>query len=470
MSEISFLAQVHRNFDKAAALTDHDPNLLSQIRTCNSVYHVSFPLKRDNGTIEVVEAWRAEHSQHKMPTKGGIRYSLMVNEDEVMALAALMTFKCAVCDIPFGGAKGGVKINNRDYSDHELERLTRRLTYELSRKGFIGPGTDVPAPDYGTGSREMSWIADTYATLNAGELNALACVTGKPVAQGGIRGRTEATGQGVFYGIREACSIPEDMQSLGLTTGVAGKTVVIQGLGNVGYHTAKYLQEAGAILLAFSEYEGAIYSEYGLELEAVMDHRRSTGSLLDFPGSANLAHRSDALELDCDILVPAALENVIHENNVGNVKAKIIAEAANGPLTAGASETLHDRGAWIIPDAYLNAGGVTVSYFEWLKNLQHVRFGRMEKRFAQQSMARMLDTLEETTGVTLSSSHRDLVALGPEEADLVASGLEETMVTSYQQIRSIKDNYGQVVDLRTASIISAINKIAISYGDLGIFP
>ncbi len=392
--KIKFFEQVNKNFDIAALYMKHPVGLLKQIKICNSVYHITFPLKRDDGSIEVINAWRAEHSQHKSPVKGGIRYAESVNEDEVMALAALMTYKCAIVDVPFGGAKGGVKINVRNYSEGELERITRRLTFEFVKKNFIGPGIDVPAPDYATGPREMAWIADTYAALTGGQLDALGCVTGKPVGQGGVRGRTEATGRGVYYGIREACGIAEDMKEIGLETGIEGKTVVVQGLGNVGYHAAKFLQEAGALITGIAEYEGAIHNPKGLDVEDVFQFRRAGNSIQDFPGAKKIPDSAEALELACDILVPAALENQISMRNAKNIKAKIIAEAANGPVTADAAEALLKSGKRIIPDMYLNAGGVTVSYFEWLKNLSHVRFGRMSKRFEEDVNKKILKSVE----------------------------------------------------------------------------
>ena len=456
--------------DHAAALTDLDRLLLQQIKSCNCVYKVDFPLKRDDGSIEVIQAWRAEHSQHKLPTKGGIRYAPNVDEDEVMALSALMTYKCAVVDVPFGGAKGGVRINPWSYSPAELERVTRRFTVELIRKNFIGPGIDVPAPDFGTGAREMSWIADTYMMMATGELNALACVTGKPVAQGGIRGRTEATGLGVYFGIREACSVEEDMVRVGLSTGVEGKRVVVQGLGNVGYHAAKFLSEAGAVLVGLAEYEGAIADPKGLDLEAVMAHRRETRSILDFPGATNLPRSLDALELECDILVPAALENQITVENAPRIHARIIAEAANGPVTSEASDQLAERGVFVIPDNFLNAGGVVVSYFEWLKNISHVRFGRMGRRFEQQAYQRILRGVEKVTSHAFSPEEFADLTQGADEQALVRSGLEDTMVTAYHAIREIKLRHDGKADLRTAAFINAIEKIALCYQELGIFP
>lgn len=467
---ISFFDQVNTNFDRAAALTDHSAGLLNQIKEINNVIHFTFPIKRDSGEIQVLHAWRAEHSHHMLPTKGGIRFAKMVNEDEVMALAALMTYKCAIVDVPFGGAKGGVKISAHEYSERELERITRRFTFELFKKNFIGPGLDVPAPDFATGPREMGWIADTYATLAPQDINGLGCVTAKPIQQGGIRGRTEATGRGVFYALREVCSLGREMRPLDLSPGLEGKRVVVQGLGNVGYHAAKFLEEEGGVkIIGLIEYEGAIHSPDGMKVEEVMAHRGETGSLLDFPGAENLDQRDEGLELDCDILVPAALENAITMNNVERIRAKIVAEAANGPVTAEASEHLHEHGVMVVPDAFINAGGVTVSYFEWLKNLQHVRFGRMEKRFEEKAARQILNAIEHATGSSFSDSEINDFARGADEIDLVNSGLEETMVKAYSEIREIKQQH-EGIDLRTASMVSAIDKIASVYKHRGLFP
>ncbi len=468
--QFRFFEQVNRSFDRAAALTKHDPRMLAQIRECNAVYHFTFPVKRDDGSIEVVHGWRAEHSHHKLPTKGGIRYSYMVSEDEVKALAALMTYKCAIVDAPFGGAKGGIKITRHEYSNGELERITRRYTYELKKKNFIGPGVDVPAPDYGTGAQEMAWMADTYQSLSAGELNALACVTGKPIAQGGIRGREQATGRGVYFGIRELCNDAEVMKRLGLEQGIAGKRVVVQGLGNVGFYVSKYMQEAGAVLVGLAEYEGAIGNPDGLDLDSVVKHRKDSGSILNFPGATDLETSSKALELDCDILVPAALENQVTRDNAPDVKAKIIAEAANGPTTAGADEILSEKGALVLPDTYLNAGGVTVSYFEWVKNLSHVRFGRMQKRFEEGAFHRIVGAMESHTGRLLPLEERAELTRGASEEDLVNSGLEETMALAYQTVRTTQNSYDGKANLRAAAFITAINKIALCYEDLGFFP
>lgn len=464
----SFFETVTRNFDKAAAHLNYPTGLLDQIKVCNGVYHFQFPVQTDDG-YEVISAWRVEHSQHKLPTKGGIRYSEEVNEDEVKALAALMTYKCAVVDVPFGGAKGAVKVNPKKYTVAQLQRITRRYTAELVKKNFIGPGIDVPAPDYGTGEREMAWIADTYSAFYPGAIDAVACVTGKPVSQGGIRGRREATGRGVFFGIREACSISEDMKRLGLSTGLANKRVVVQGLGNVGYHAAKFLQEGGCIIVGIAEYEGAVHNPKGLDVDEVWEYRQNTRSILNFPGATNIKNTVEALELECDILVPAALENQITAENAPRIKAKIIGEGANGPLTSEADDILNQKKILILPDIYLNAGGVTVSYFEWLKNLQHVRMGRMGKRFIETSTSQIIATIERSTNKTLSEEEKRRLAQGPDEVDLVNSGLEDTMIVAYNEIREIAKQH-QGIDLRTAAFISAIKKIATSYMELGIFP
>jgi glutamate dehydrogenase (NAD(P)+) len=466
----SFFESVNKSFDKAAKFTHWDPGVLEQIKVCNSVYQIKFPVKMDDGRIEVIEAYRVQHSHHKAPCKGGIRFAAEVNQDEVMALAALMTYKCAIVNVPFGGGKGGIKISPKKYSAYELEKITRRYTAELVKKNFIGPGIDVPAPDYGTGEREMAWIVDTYQSLRPGEIDALGCVTGKPVTQGGVRGRREATGLGVFYGLREVCDMKDVMDKLGLPVGVEGKRVVVQGLGNVGYHSAKFFQNAGAKIIALAEYEGSIYSEDGLDVDAVFEHRKKSGSILNFSGGKNFAKNTDALEYDCDILIPAALENVINEENAPRVKAKIIGEGANGPLTPEADEIFIQKGTLIVPDMYLNAGGVTVSYFEWLKNLSHVRYGRMEKRFTENMNMHIIGQIEELTGKEVVNKEKEFILHGADEVDLVYSGLEETMITATREVMAEWKNNPQIPDMRTAAFVVAINKVGTSYAELGIFP
>lgn len=469
MSE-NLLETVNRNFDAAAAYGNYPSGLLAQIKACNSLYRFHFPVRKEGGGYEVIEAWRAEHSHHKLPTKGGIRYSTHVDANEVQALAALMTYKCAIVDVPFGGAKGAIRVDPRQTPIEHLERITRRYAAELMKKNFLGPGVDVPAPDYGSGPREMAWIADTYAQFHPGDIDALACVTGKPITQGGIRGRAEATGRGVSFGIREAMNDEDLVRAHKLTPGLRGKRIVVQGLGNVGYSAARFLQDGGAVLVGLAEYEGAIAHADGLDVAAVVRHRKETGRITGFPGAKDLPSTAAALELDCDILVPAALENVITSENAARIRARCVAEGANGPTTADAEDILRARGILIIPDMYLNAGGVTVSYFEWLKNLSHVRFGRMEKRFGEMSNERMARAIETASGKPLSADDRSRLIQGPEEEDLVSSGLDETMTSAFRQIRSIHTANPKIPDLRTAAFVCAIEKIARSYLELGVFP
>lgn len=469
MSDYSFFGAVSKSFDKAAKFTNWDPGILEQIKQCNAVYRMNFPVKIGD-KVEVVKAYRVQHSHHKTPCKGGIRFSTMVNLDEVMALAALMTYKCAIVNVPFGGAKGGIAIDPKKYTPYQLEAITRRYTAELIKKNFIGPGTDVPAPDYGTGEREMAWILDTYTSMRPGEIDAAGCVTGKPVTQGGVRGRREATGLGVYYGIREVCKMEDVMKKLGLPTGVEGKRVIVQGLGNVGYHAAKFFREGGAKLICLAEHDGAVHCEDGLNEEEVFQYKKKNGTIKNFPNTKFIPTSAEALELDCDILIPAALENVINGENAPRIKAKIIGEGANGPLTPDADEVFAQKGTLVVPDMYLNAGGVTVSYFEWLKNLSHVRYGRMEKRFTENLNAHILGTIEELTTKKVSMHEREFIMHGPEEADLVYSGLEETMITATHEIMNLWKSNPQIPDMRTAAYVVAINKVATSYAELGIFP
>lgn len=469
--EPHFFNDICQFFDQAARFTNHDQGLLNQIKACNSVYRFQFPVRRESGQIEVVDAWRVQHSHHKSPTKGGIRYSELVNEDEVMALAALMSYKCAIVNVPFGGAKGGIRINTKEYTVGELENITRRYTVELIKKNFIGPGIDVPAPDYGTGEREMSWIADTYLTMNPGQLDALGCVTGKPISLHGIAGRRGATGRGVAIAIRECVSYAEDMKSLGLSPGLEGKKVIIQGLGNVGYFSAKVLVEFGATIVGICEYDGALYNKNGLDPDEILRHRTDTGTILGFAGAElEFATSSEGLEQECDILIPAALENQITEENIYRIKAKIIAEGANGPTTPGAAAAFIKRGGIIIPDMFCNAGGVTVSYFEWLKNLSHIAFGRMDRRYTETANLNLVNMVESITGGSLTELQRKVIVKGPSEEELVNSGLEDTMIRSYNEIREIYLSHPKINNLRTAALVSSINKIAVSYQNMGIWP
>lgn len=468
MGNIPFFEDVQLQFAEAAKLTQHEPGLLEQIRVCNGVYRMRFPVAMDDGKIHVVEAYRAEHSQHLMPTKGGIRYSPDVSQDEVMALATLMTFKCALVGIPFGGAKGGVCIDPKAHSVRELERITRRYAFEMMKKSFLGPAVDVPAPDYGTSEREMAWIFDTYKALRPDDLNAAACATAKPLALGGIPGRTEATGLGVFFGVRELFEDASALSEVGLSRGLSGKRIVIQGLGNVGAHAARAFVQAGAKLTGLIEVEGAIASDAGLDLEAVLQHRRNTGSLLDFPHARNLA-RDDALEMDCDVLIPAALQHQIRVDNAPRISARIVAEAANGPVTSEADVILRHRGIFVLPDVFLNAGGVTVSYFEWLKNLEHVSFERLITRWETQVGERFAASIEKLTGKQLSLPDRAELMKGPSEQDIVRSALEHTMMVAYRSIRELQRTRA-IPAMRIAAWVLAIERVAEVYERSGVFP
>jgi glutamate dehydrogenase (NAD(P)+) len=465
--ELNLNTIVSMQFDKAARVLDFPDGLLQQIKACNAVYRIEFPVRFGN-KYEIFHAWRAEHSQHKKPVKGGIRYSEFVTQDEVMALAALMTYKCAIVNVPFGGAKGGVKLNPKNYTSEQLEKITRRYTAELISKGFIGPGTDVPAPDYGTGEREMAWMADTYDAFHPGQIDNLACVTGKPVSQGGIRGRREATGRGIAYGLREVCRQMVDMRRLKLSAGLEGKKVIVQGLGNVGYHTAKFLQEDdGARIIAIIERDGAVVDQRGLIVEEVSEYRRVHGGVRGFPGATFVENGQTLLEEPCDILIPAAMENQITMTNAPRIRANLIAEAANGPVSFAADDFLRQAGKVIIPDVYLNAGGVTVSYFEWIKNLSHIRFGRMDRRNQELRGAHVVELVETMVGKKVPEELARKIKYGADELDLIRSGLDDTMRKAYQDIRDVWNGPAKV-DLRTAAFVVAIQKIAHTYLEMGI--
>jgi len=467
--EYSLFEDVCSFVDEAAQHMELHPGLLEQIKQCNSIYKFNFPVRMEDGSYEVVKGYRVQHSHHKLPTKGGIRFSEMVNEQEVMGLSALMTYKCAMVNIPFGGAKGGVNIDPLKYNTRQLEKVTRRYTSELIKKKFIGPALDVPAPDYGTGAREMAWIVDTYEAFNSDVINAKACVTGKPLSQHGIEGRTEATGMGVYIGIREAVGVEEDMKELGLKKGLKDKKIIIQGLGNVGYYSAKYLSEAGAKVIGIAEWNGGIWDEEGIDIEALKNHQIENKSFEGYGKGQFIKNSIEILENPCDILVPAALENQITSENAPKIQAKIIGEAANGPITKEAEKILLDKDIMVIPDMYLNAGGVTVSYFEWLKNLSRVSFGKLEKRYDMEKYKFLIDSIETATGDAFNQEQRDAIVKGASERDLVISGLEETMVTAYHDMNQ-KRKDKKIKSLRTAAFILAIDRIAISYTDMGIFP
>ncbi|MBE0554967.1 MAG: Glu/Leu/Phe/Val dehydrogenase [Rhodobacteraceae bacterium] len=472
--EPSFRESVDLMFRRATALMDLSPGLEEKIRVCNSTYTVRFGV-RLRGKIETFTGYRSVHSEHMEPVKGGIRYALSVHQDEVEALAALMTYKCALVETPFGGSKGGLCIDPRAWDEHELEQITRRFAYELIKRDLIHPAQNVPAPDMGTGEREMAWIADQYARMNTTDINAKACVTGKPPHAGGIQGRVEATGRGVQYALREFFRHKEDKAAARLSGDLDGKRIVVQGLGNVGYHAAKFLsEEDGAKIIAVAERDGAIVNDAGIAIEELRQWMmRNQGSVKGFPGGTYMEDGAAALELDCDILIPAAMEGVIHKGNAANIKAPLIIEAANGPVTFGADEILRKKGCLIIPDMYANAGGVTVSYFEWVKNLSHIRFGRMQRR-AEEARSRLLvEELERLSsdkglGWTLAEDFKERFLTGSDELALVRSGLDDTMRTAYQSMREVWHGRNDVQDLRVAAYIVAISRVAQTYRSKGL--
>lgn len=473
LKEPSFRESVDLMFNRAVALMDLAPGLEDKIRVCNSTYTVRFGVKL-RGAIHTFTGYRSVHSEHMEPVKGGIRYSLAVTQDEVEALAALMTYKCALVETPFGGSKGGLCIDPREYEEDELERITRRFAYELAKRDLINPSQNVPAPDMGTGEREMAWIADQYARMNTTDINARACVTGKPVNAGGIQGRVEATGRGVQYALQEFFRHTEDVAEAGLSGTLEGKKIIVQGLGNVGYHAAKFLsEEDGAKIIGIIERDGALLDEDGLNVEEVRHWIGQHGGVTGYPNGRRIENGAEMLEHACDILIPAALEGVINLNNAERVQAPLIIEAANGPVTAGADEILRKKGTVIIPDMYANAGGVTVSYFEWVKNLSHIRFGRMQRRQEESRHQIIVDELERLsrdTGVgwTLSPGFKEKYLRGAGELELVRSGLDDTMRSAYQAMRAMWRSRDDISDLRTAAYIVAIDRVAASYRAKGL--
>ena len=471
--EPSFRESVDLMFNRAVALMDLGPGLEQKIRVCNSTYTVRFGV-RLRGKIETFTGYRSVHSEHMEPVKGGIRYALSVNQDEVEALAALMTYKCALVETPFGGSKGGLCIDPRAWEPHELEQITRRFAYELIKRDLINPAQNVPAPDMGTGEREMAWIADQYMRMNTTDINGKACVTGKPLNAGGIQGRVEATGRGVQYALREFFRHPEDVAHARLTGGIEGKRVIVQGLGNVGYHAAKFLsEEDGAIVTGIIERDGAVTNPRGLDVEAVAQWIRAQGTIKGCPEGTFTPEGAAVLEGDCDILIPAAMEGVINLSNAERIRAPLIIEAANGPITFGADEILRKKGCVIIPDMYANAGGVTVSYFEWVKNLSHIRFGRMQRRAEEARHILLVDELERLSadkglGWTMSPDFKEKYLRGAGELELVRSGLDDTMRAAYQAMRDIWHGRNDVHDLRVAAYIVSISRVAATYQSKGL--
>jgi len=455
--------------DRAMIVKKLSPGLAAAIKQCNAVIKVQFPVEI-KGKTEMFTGYRATHSSHMLPVKGGIRYSSDVNQDEVEALASLMTYKCAIVDVPFGGAKGGLCVDPLKYERDELQRITRAYARELAIRGFLSPATNVPAPDMGTGPREMAWIMDTYKNLYPEDINYIACVTGKPVHLGGVRGRTEATGKGIQYALRELFRFIDDVEKCGLSGDLSNKRMVVQGLGNVGYHAAKFLsEEDGVKVIAVIERDGVITNPKGINIDDLRAHIIKAGGVKGFSGGSFGEDRAGAMTIECDILMPAAMEGVITEENAGRINAKIVAEAANGPTTFEADEILRKRGITVIPDAFLNSGGVTVSYFEWVRNIGHIRFGRMGRRFDELRGQHITKAIEEITGKKLPEwAYKELLR-GADELDLVYSGLDDTMRTAWQEIREVMAQNPAITDYRTAAYYIAIEKIERAYHAMGVY-
>lgn len=461
-----FLSSVERSFDQAAALVSLSDGLQDKIKVANSTYVVRFGV-RLRGRLFTFTGYRSVHSEHREPVKGGIRYSENSDQSEVEALAALMSYKCALMEIPFGGSKGALVIDPLAWEAYELERITRRFTQELNKRGLISAEQNVPAPDMGTGEREMAWMADEYKRMNPNHPNTMACVTGKPISKGGIRGRTEATGRGVQYALRELFRHPRDVEFAGLSGDLAGKRIIVQGLGNVGYHASLFLStEDGALITGVIERDGAVVDESGIDIQALSSHISETGGVKGYSGYVEdgLA----VLEQDCEILIPAAIEGVIHNRNAASVKANIIIEAANGPLTYDANTILRDRGCLIVPDLYANSGGVIVSYFEWVKNHGRIRFGRLQRRDYERKTLKLIEAFEEMCGKKFPTEHLGDILTGATEIDLVRSGLDDIMREGYCAISDRWHAEPRMHDLRTAAMTIAIERIADAYSSLGI--
>jgi glutamate dehydrogenase (NAD(P)+) len=465
---MTFREGVDLMVDRAALAMKLSPDALKVVKACNAVIQLKFPVKL-KGRTEVISGWWAIHSAHRLPAKGGMRYSPIVSQDEVEALAALMTYKCAIADIPFGGAKGGLMINPDRYDETELHEITRRFTIELARKDFIHPATNVPAPDLGTSSREMMWIADTYKTLYPEELNHEACVTGKPQTHGGVPGRVDATGKGLQYALQEFFRHPELVSQAGLIDGLSSQRVVVQGLGNVGFHAAKALsEECDVNIIAIIEHDGVVSNDEGLNVHDVRQHLVETGGLKDFPAGTYSPNGVAALEMDCDILIPAAMESQIHAGNAMQIKARMVVEGANGPVTYEADEILRRRGITILPDVYANVGGVTVSYFEWTRNISHMRFGRLQRQYDEMRGDYLVSTMAELTGKEIDGDVRKKIVRGASELDLVRSGLDDTMRMAFQDLREVMKQYPKINDYRTAAYVLALGKIVQNYEATGL--
>lgn len=464
----SFSQNVDQMVERALVILNVDPGIAQAIKTPDSTIKVNFPVEIDDN-IEVFSGWRCVHSTHRCPAKGGLRFAPTVNQDEVEALAALMTYKCAIVNVPFGGSKGGLLIDPTRYNRRNMQKITCRFARELIQKGYLSPSLNVPAPDMGTGEREMTWIANTYRLQHPEDINYSACVTGKPVVHEGIQGRKEATGRGVVFAIREFFRHPDEIKRAGLQGALSGKRIILQGLGNVGYHAGNILEEEdGAKIIAVIERDGAVINPRGISTRRLRQHINEHSGVRGYPDANFVADGKAAMEEECDILIPAAMEAQITSDNAPRLNCSLIVEAANGPVTFGADTILQRRGISILPDSYVNAGGVTVSYFEWVRNMSHIRLGRMERRYDELRGEEMVTAIEKMTQKPATPEIHEALARGANELDLVRSGLDDTMRLAFQEIKEARDQYEQIEDFRTAAYIVAIGKIVRSYLDIGI--
>jgi glutamate dehydrogenase (NAD(P)+) len=435
---MSFKDNVNLHVDKSAKLLNFSDDLLEHLKSTHSLIKVNVGVVLD-GKINNFTGWRAVHSEHILPTKGGLRYSETVDQDDTEALASLMTYKCAIVNIPFGGAKGGLKINPKNYSMPQLREITKAFASKLINKGFISPALNVPAPDVGTSEREMEWILETYKTLKPDDINYRGCVTGKPLHRGGIAGRTEATGRGIEEVVREIFRHEDVVKEAGLKNELKDNEIIVQGFGNVGSNLAKHLYNRdNAKIIAIGEYDGYLYNKKGIDINALIEFYK-TNKTINNPKLGEFKNKpSELLELDCDILIPAALENAITIDNVDKIKTRLIIEAANGPISFEADKKLFEKGVMIIPDIYVNAGGVVVSYFEWVKDISHIRFGRVEKRFQEQKILDIIDLIDKKTNTKTDFDTIKRIVHGADEEDLAFSGLEDSMRNAFIEIYNAK--------------------------------
>jgi len=463
-----FLDSINHYMSDAMTYLDLPEGLSERILQCNSTYTVKFGVRlRDK--LFSFQGWRSVHSEHIQPVKGGIRYAMNVDAEEVEALAALMSMKCALVDLPFGGSKGALMVDPSEWTGPELEKITRRFTQELARRNLIGPGQNVPAPDVGTSEREMAWIADEYSRHSQNDVNARACVTGKPLGRGGIMGRTEATGRGVQYAIQ--CFYRDEvmMENYGYNSDLRGKHVVVQGFGNVGYHAVKFLsEEDGCKITRVIEYNGMISNEEGMDVKALKDYFSEHGSFENCPLGHYSADVSEGILVDCDIIIPAALEDAVSEEVAHKISAELIVEAANGPISAASDKIIQERNIPILPDMFVNSGGVIVSYFEWVKNLTHIPFGLMDRRSGERNRHVIVNAMEGMTDKPFPADERSGFLSGGSEVDLVRSGLEDVMISAYDRMAQKLRENSDIKDMRTASYVIAVNTIARAYRELGL--